>query len=212
MNTGRLIDVLSADVQPVTRAPLGKTLAWVIVIGAVAAVCAMLATVGPRPRLDQAPVHFLAMKLLFTMGLAVIGGIVLFSAMYPGRDMRRWSPYLLLPIVVVGCVGIVALAVRPTAAWGDMVLGTDWAMCLVCIPLFATVPFALLIWALRKGAPTELARTGAIAGLVAGALGAAAYSLHCPDDSLPFIAIWYSGSIVLCALIGRWLGARLLRW
>jgi len=31
---------------------------------------------------------------------------------------------------------------------------------------------------------------GAIAGLVAGSLGATAYAFHCPDDSVPFIAIW----------------------
>lgn len=212
MNTGQLIDVLSTDARPVKRAPLGKILAWVIVLGAFAGVCAMLATVGPRPRLDQAPLHFLALKLLFTMSLAIIGGFILFSAMHPGRDLRRWSSYLLVPIGVVGAAGVLALALTPPAAWGEKMLGTHWAMCLVCIPLFATLPFALLIWALRRGAPTDLARTGAIAGLVAGALGAAAYSLHCPDDSLPFVAIWYAGSILLCALVGKSLGRPLLRW
>jgi hypothetical protein len=172
----------------------------------------MLATVGPRPRLAEAPVHFLALKLMLTMSLATIGGVVLFSAMHPGRDLRRWSPYVLLPIVVVGAAGVVALALTPPAAWSTMVLGTHWMMCVVCIPLFATLPFVLLIWALRRGAPTEFAWAGATAGLVAGALGAAAYSLHCPDDSLPFVAVWYAGSILLCALAGRSLGPRLLRW
>lgn len=212
MNTGQLIDVLSTDVRPLKRPPLGKTLAWVIVIGGVAAVCAMLATVGPRPGLAEAPVHFLALKLLFTLSLAITGGTVLFSAIHPGRDLRRLSGYLLLPIVAVGAAGVFGLALAPPAAWDQMVLGTHWAMCVVCIPLFAVVPFALLIWALSKGAPTELTRTGAIAGLVAGALGAAAYSLHCPDDSLPFVAVWYAGSILLCALIGRWIAPPLLRW
>ena len=212
MNTSRLIEALSADVGPVRRAPLARTLSWVIVLGAVIAVCVMLATVGPRPGLAEAPVHFLSLKLLFTMSLAIIGGVVLFSAMHPGRDLRRWSPYLLLPIFLVGAGGVVALALTPLSAWGTMMLGMHWAVCLICIPLFATPPFALLIWALRKGAPTELSRTGAIAGLVAGSLGAAAYSLHCPDDSLPFVAIWYAGSILLCGIVGKSLGPALLRW
>jgi hypothetical protein len=137
---------------------------------------------------------------------------VLFGAMHPGRDPRSWAPYLLLPIVLVGAAGVVALGLAPPTAWAEMMLGTHWAMCLVCIPLFATLPFAMLIWALRRGAPTELALTGAIAGYVAGALGAAAYSLRCPDDSLPFIAIWYGGSILFCAVVGGRLGPRLLRW
>jgi hypothetical protein len=29
---------------------------------------------------------------------------------------------------------------------------------------------------------------------------------------LPFIAVWYSGTIVLCTLAGAALGPRLLRW
>jgi hypothetical protein len=93
-----------------------------------------------------------------------------------------------------------------------MILGTEWVTCLFCIPLFAVVPFALLIWAVRKGAPTNLKRAGAIAGLVAGALGATAYAFHCPDDSLPFMAIWYGEMVVLCAWIGARLGPWLLRW
>jgi hypothetical protein len=55
-------------------------------------------------------------------------------------------------------------------------------------------------------------RTGAIAGLVAGALGAAAFAFHHPGGSVPFIALWYGGSILLCTLVGAILGPRLLRW
>jgi hypothetical protein len=93
-----------------------------------------------------------------------------------------------------------------------MMMGMRWQTCLLCIPLFAVIPFAALIWALRQGAPTNLIRTGAIAGLVAGALGATAYAFNCADDSLPFIAIWYGGSIALCTFIGAKLGPKLLRW
>ncbi len=118
-----------------------------------------------------------------------------------------------LPILVVGFAGVVALTREPTwAACKQMVLGTEWATCAFCIPLFAIIPFVALIWALRQGAPTNLTRTGAIAGLVAGALGAAAYAFHCPDDSLPFIAIWYGAMVMFCAWIGARLGPWLLRW
>jgi hypothetical protein len=51
-----------------------------------------------------------------------------------------------------------------------------------------------------------------MAGLVAGSLTATAYALHCPDDSLPFIAVWYGGAIAVCALLGAKLGPWLLRW
>jgi hypothetical protein len=32
------------------------------------------------------------------------------------------------------------------------------------------------------------------------------------DDSLPFVAVWYGGTIVLCTFAGAMLGLRLLRW
>jgi len=64
----------------------------------------------------------------------------------------------------------------------------------------------------RQAAPTDLARAGALAGLVAGGVSATAYALHCTDDSLPFVALWYGGTIALCTIAGAALGPRLLRW
>jgi hypothetical protein len=49
-------------------------------------------------------------------------------------------------------------------------------------------------------------------GLIAGSVSATAYALHCADDSLPFVALWYGGTILLCTLAGTILGPRLLRW
>jgi hypothetical protein len=93
-----------------------------------------------------------------------------------------------------------------------MVVGDQWLECLVSIPVIAVVPFAAVVWAVRRLAPTSLERAGALAGLVAGGVSAAGYALHCTDDSLPFIALWYGGALILCALAGAMLGPRLLRW
>lgn len=84
--------------------------------------------------------------------------------------------------------------------------------CLLCIVCFAVVPFAALTWAIHKGAPTRLSLRGAIAGVIAGGLGAAAYAFGCTTDTIPFIAVCYGAAIALCALIGAQLGPRLLRW
>ncbi len=56
-------------------------------------------------------------------------------------------------------------------------------------------------------APTNLARTGAFVGLIAGCLSATGYALHCADDSVPFFVLWYGGTIALCTLAGWRLGA-----
>jgi hypothetical protein len=213
MKTDELIDMLSTNVEPVKRGQLAKTLAWALVIGGAASFCLMVATVGLRA--DAAGgfhIGFLALKVLFTLTLVGTGTALLIKLIRPGQDGRRLFTLIFLPFLVAGLAGIVALALEPSTAWHRMILGTQWATCLYCIPLFSIVPFALLIWALRKGAPTNLKRTGAIAGLVAGALGATAYAFHCADDSLPFIALWYGAMVVLSAWIGARLGPWLLRW
>jgi hypothetical protein len=93
-----------------------------------------------------------------------------------------------------------------------MIVGDQWLECLISIPIIAIVPFTISMWVVRRAAPTDLARAGAFAGLAAGGMSAMAYALHCTDDSLPFIAVWYGGTIVLCILAGAILGPRLLRW
>ena len=212
MKTDQLIEMLSTNLDPVKGGQLKKTLALTLVAGGVAAFCVMLSTVGLRTDGSGFHIGFLVLKLVFMLSLIGTGTALLTKLIRPGQDEKILYKVILLVFLAIGVAGTVALAVQPSAAWRPMILGTEWAMCAFCIPLFAVIPFAALIWALRRGAPTNLRRAGAIAGLVAGALGAVAYGFHCPDDSIPFIALWYGAMVGLCALIGAMLGPRLLRW
>lgn len=172
----------------------------------------MLATVGMRTNSGEFQVGFLVFRLVFMLMLIGAGTALLAKLMRPGQDGKSLYKVIFLVFLVLGVFGAVALAVHPSGTWGRMIVGTELGMCAVCIPLFAIIPFVALIWALRRGAPTNLRRAGATAGLVAGALGAVVYAFHCPDDSIPFIAIWYGAMVSLCAVIGAILGPRLLRW
>ena len=213
MNTDKLIDVLSANLEPVDRAALTRAIAWALVVATAAAFCVMLATVGARPGVvgDDGR-GFLALKLVFAVSLVAGGAAWLVRSMRPGRELRGPFWLLALPFVAIIVAGATDVIRETSAPLNRMVFGTQWAMCVACIPLFAVLPFAILIWTARQGAPTNLPRTGAMAGLVAGGLGAVAYAFHCPDDFLPFIALWYGGGIAFCALVGALLGPRLLRW
>jgi hypothetical protein len=213
MKTDELIDMLGTNIEPVKGGRLRNTLLMALAMGAVAALCLMLATFGaPAEAFGREYFGLTMLALTFTLGLIVAGASFLIRAARPGKPGRR-------PLVVIGLLflailsaAIVALVLAHPATWGGMVFGPQWAACLICIPLFAIAPFASLIWALRKEAPTNLMWTGAVTGLVAGALGAAVFTLHHPGGSIPFIVLWYGGPIVLCALVGALLGPRLLRW
>jgi hypothetical protein len=68
------------------------------------------------------------------------------------------------------------------------------------------------LMALRHGAPTRPRTAGAMARLLAGGVAAARYTLHCPEDSLLFIAAWHVPAILLVSLLGAGLATRVLRW
>jgi len=213
MNTDRLVEILATNLEPVKRGYLGKILGWALFTGAVAAFLTMLATLGLRPGpFEGTHLGFMAIKILFTISLVVVGAALLLRLIRPGQTGRRLSLLLFLPFIAIGLAAITARAVGGAAPWCNVAQGTQWTTCILCIPLLALIPFALLIWALRNGAPTNLRQTGAVVGLVAGAMGATVYAFHCADDSVPFIAIWYGGSIALCTFVGAQLGPRLLRW
>lgn len=65
---------------------------------------------------------------------------------------------------------------------------------------------------LRRGAPTSPARAGWLVGIASGGLGAFAYNLHCPFDSLVYIGLWYTLAVGVCAVVGRLVVPRLIRW
>ena len=107
---------------------------------------------------------------------------------------------------------VLSLAFAPSYHWNGKLFDDEWLECVISIPLIAIVPFSVIIWAVRQMAPTDLARTGALVGLVAGCVSAIGYTVHCVDDSVPFFALWYGGTIALCTFAGWKLGPRLLRW
>ena len=62
---------------------------------------------------------------------------------------------------------------------------------MILIPMLSVLPLAALLFALRQGAPSRPALTGAVAGLAATGIGATLYASHCMDDSPLFMAAWY---------------------
>lgn len=213
MKTDDLIKVLSTNVEPVDRWQVAREIVSVVVIGTATAVGAALLISGLRTDLGNVhAVAFLALKLALAVSIVVIGSIYLLKFSRPGAHATTNVAAARLPIVAITALAVISLMLVPLWHWHDMALGEGWLECLVSIPLIAIVPFALVVWVVRRMAPTNLMLTGALAGLVAGGMSATGYALHCTDDSLPFIALWYGGAIALCALAGAALGPRLLRW
>jgi hypothetical protein len=214
MRTAELIELLSARLQPVDRRQLTRSVALSVGFGFAAAIIATALLYGFRTDLDRTrSVLFLLFKLAFASTVVLVGLAWLLRLARPGAE--HGSKYLALatlPFATLCTLAVINLLLVPPADWEAMLMGHEWRKCLFSIPILATAPFAALVWALRRGAPTDLKRSGAVAGLVAGGVGATAYALHGTGDQFPYIALWYSGTLALCALAGAVLGPKMLRW
>ncbi len=213
MKTEDLISMLSTNVEPVDHRRVVRNLCLALMAGAAAAVGTVYVVFGPRT--DLTTVGSLVAPLLkaaFTLIILVPASIYLTRLARPGGERKSSVALVALPFLGVMLLVAVSLGFAPTSHWKGRLLGDEWLECLISIPLIAIVPFSVIIWTVRQMAPTNLARTGALVGLVAGCLSATGYALHCADDSVPFFALWYGGTIALCSYAGWKLGPKLLRW
>ena len=213
MKTDELVIALSKSIEPINRRLITRNFGVALVIATVITLAIMIVGFGIRAdATTPRAILFLLLKLAFALAIVGVASVYLLRLARPGGE-RRVSPGLAaIPFVAITLLAGVSLGHAPSSHWDKMVMGDQWLECLLSIPIIAIVPFAAIMWAVRKAAPTNLVRTGAFSGLVAGGVSALAYALHCTDDSLPFVALWYGGTIVLCTLAGAFLGPRLLRW
>jgi hypothetical protein len=210
MRTEDLIAAIAADTtpppRPVRRLALG--LAAALVLSALAFVLGW----GPRPGLAQVLAGPLLAK---TVVPAVLGVLALALAARLIRPAAR-------PGAQAGALG---LALAGLAAWTGLAMAEGGAgalamalakpdlwICLTSVPLLSAAPLAALLWALRAGAATRPALTGAVAGLAAGGLGAALYSLYCSVDMALFVLPAYGAAVLVVTLAGAAAGARALAW
>lgn len=211
MKTDDLIAALASD--PARRAAPSRLLGFALLPAVAASLVAYALLLGPRPDLlDAAATPRFVFKLLVSVGLfvAALGAMLRLAA--PGRRQGAWSVALLaVPALLVVAV-IVELAVQPAGQWRVAWIGHNATWCLRVIPLLSLAPLVAAFAVLKGAAPTRPAVAGAVAGLLAGGLGAAIYATHCPDDSPLFVASWYSLAALGVAAVGGVLGSRLLRW
>lgn len=211
MKTDDLIIALAQD-API-RWPLGRAVAAAMAGGAVVAGLIFFAGIGVRPDVMQAveTVRYL-FKFIVTLALAVTATGLILHLARPGVPLGAWRWALLAaPLLLAVSVALEMMAM-PMSSWGTRWIGTNAPWCLSLIPLMALGPLALLLVALRQGAPRRPGLAGAVAGLVASGIAATFYAAHCPDDSPFFVATWYTLATGIVVLIGTLAGRRWLRW
>jgi len=211
MKTSDLIDALAAGAGPAPRAPVARRLVPVALAGWFVAAAAAFGSIGPAPAAMLSGAA-LWTKLGYAGLLAVAAGWLTARLARPVSRTRGPVRAVIGVVAAMSAAGALSFASTPSGerlahVVGHSSLTCPWAVLLLSLPALAGAMLAL-----RTLAPTRPRLAGLAAGLFAGSLGALGYALACEETSITFVAIWYSLGIALAAVLGAWLGPRMLRW
>jgi hypothetical protein len=215
MTIDNLVATLSRhDPRPARFAPT-TTILLAALLGLTLVLIASIAWLKLRPDFAAELAIYnriFALKLIFTGSIVASILPIVRDLSIPGRRVKRSSMLAALPFVAIILLALRELATLPVTKWTHHVGDASWLDCLWQIPALSVPAFVILAVAMRRLAPTNLTRTGACVGLLAGGMGAVGYALHCHDDMVAFVAFSYTLAILEMTLLGAVLGQRILRW
>jgi hypothetical protein len=211
VKTDDLINALARGVEPAERPRWKRKLLLTVIVGLVVALVLVAIGLGVRPDIGTARMPIMMKAMFAALAAAFILPIAV-HLMKPGRPLGWRIGAVVLFVAVCAICTVVALMGEEPGKRMEMWMGNGVPWCVVLIPVLAAPTAAGLLWLMRAFAPTRLALTGAAIGGFAGGVGAMAYAMYCPVDSVAFVTTWYVLGIALSAAIGAVVGARVLRW
>jgi len=211
MKTQELVELLARRAGPVAPRVVQRRLAGAALGGLAAASIIIIAGLGVNPQLGAmgAP---LVQKLTFFGALALAAGWLTDRASRPGAPSAAAVASVIGIVLAMAGLAFMTLLNAPAGQAGSLLLGSSWSTCPWRIALLSVPALGLLLAAIRTLAPPSGRVAGFAAGLLAGAVGALAYSLYCTETSPAFVLVWYSCGALLSAVAGAALGSRLLTW
>ncbi|SAK84199.1 hypothetical protein AWB76_05813 [Caballeronia temeraria] len=213
MKTDELITLLSNQVTRVDRTVVSRRFVQALLLGAAGSLVLMSIVFGVRHDIGiVARTGIFWAKLAFPLATGIGAMLVIDRIGRPGARLGYSWAIVALPFAAVWIAGWLVLDTADSTARWTLVLGHTWRTCPFNILLLSVPTFPAAIWAMRSLAPTRLRLAGAIAGLLASSTATIVYCLHCPEMSPAFWGVWYAAGMLMPALIGAWLGPRLLRW
>lgn len=213
MKTGELVTLLATGAEAVEPDATVRRFTIALGWGAFGATLLMAILLGVRPDMGAA-----ARLPMFWIKLALPASVVvgsLSAALRLSRPGVRlgWVPgALAAPVLAIWLLAAWVILGAPSSVRAGLVMGSTWEYCLLYISILSVPVLAATLWAMKGLAPTRLALAGAAAGLLAGAIGALVYALHCPEMEAPFLGVWYVAGMLIPAGVGALLGPIVLRW
>lgn len=205
---GALVDRLVQETTPIR--PLWSVRTRLAVFAALAAV-AVIAVAGLAPRPDLgARLHdpsFLLELTALALATVFVALLALRNAV-PGRSPSRLESLVALGLVIAAAFASLTQPDGPPLSFAAWVT-VGW-MCAARTLVVAALPWALLLIAIRRGAPIHVSSAAAYAGGAALLLATMILRTACPLDGASHWLLWHFGTIVLgsglsAALTATWL-------
>jgi hypothetical protein len=214
MRTDELINTLVADHAARPRAkPVGRSLAMAIIAGLGVSAVLFSLTLGVRPDLLAALATWrFDLKLVDNLVLVIAATWVALRLSRPTTTTVSGMRALLVPALLLLGAVVYELVTVQSSEWLSRAMGINASMCFMSIISLSLVPLMAVIYALRQGAPSSPTVAGAVGGLLAGAIGATVFAMHCTNDSPLFVAIWYALAVGVMATLGLVVGRQVLHW
>jgi hypothetical protein len=211
MKTHTLMDMLARGAGPAPRGLALRRLTPALALGLLLGLGASVLLLGSIPAaLWQQPGPWVKLAYAGALGAtAVVWAARLGRPGMPSR-LASWTAGGVVVLMLV--LGGVSLLAVPASDRLSTLLGHSWAVCPFNVMALSLPALAAALWALRGLAPTDGRRSGFAAGILAGAVGALAYTLACDEMAPAFVAVWYTLGILLTGALGAALGPKVLRW
>jgi hypothetical protein len=211
MKQGFDIAAMVEELEPVKPICLSH---GAVAIGIMLALAAglIVMTTGMRPDLQSGEFHqmfLLRGGLLLLLGVGCGWAVLSMARPSIGKQGQSWKMAIAAAAILPFAALIVAMTGRVDVAMDNMRFGLDCMLFSTLGGLATAIPMVLQ---LRRGAPTSLERAGWLTGFAAGGFGTFAYGLHCPFNDMVYIGLWYSLAVGVCAVLGRLVVPRLIRW
>jgi hypothetical protein len=212
MRTEELVSLLAAGGGAVERKSPALRIGIAVGAGLIGAALLMVVLLGVRADLrDAAGYPMFWIKLVFAALLALASVMATLRLSRPGVKVGLRTG-LAAPLLAVWALAAFVLIDAEPASRGGLLFGHTWKTCPLIIALLSIPVFIAMLWAMRGLAPTRLRLAGAAVGLASGTLAALVYTLHCPESTPPFLAVWYVMGMLIPTAVGALIGRRVLLW
>jgi len=208
VNSNDLIKKLSDDAKPISRldSPLIRCLKWLALSIFVISISWSLTSIRDDIALQMEGARFFLESSVLLL-LAVSSSLSAFILSIPRTDMSRISRYF--PILPLSLWALLVGGALLTSSMNQWSAGMP---CATEISILSLSSFGIIVWMLRKAAPTNLVATSGLAIMASTAIAAFALNFSCKNSEPLHLFVWHFMPAMLIITLGSLLGHRLFKW